>query len=96
MTKLTLISKRKQPLKPLIEAALNNELRLLMAGIQRTEKNIHAFEFRFGMKTADFLKRYENNELDETLELADWIGEFRMLNRLKDKLDTLQAVQFAD
>lgn len=96
MTKLTLISTRKQPLKPLVEAALNNELRLLMAGIQRTKKNIHSYESRFGMKTEDFLKRYENDELDETLEFAEWIGEFRMLNRLEEKTETLQEVQFAD
>jgi len=96
MTRLTLISTRKQPLKPLVEAALHNELRLLMAGIQRTEKNIHSYESRFGMKTEDFLKRYENNELDETLELAEWIGEYRMLNRLKEKTETLREVQFAD
>ena len=96
MTKLTLISTQKHPLKPLVEAALKNELRLLMAGIQRTERNIHSYESRFEMKTEDFLKRYENNDLDETLEFAEWIGEYRMLNRLKEKTETLREVQFAD
>ncbi len=96
MTKLTLISSRQHPLKPLVEAALNNELRLLMAGIQRTERNIQSFESRYGMTSEDFLGRYENNELDETLEFAEWIGEYRMLGRLREKTETLQEVQFAD
>jgi len=96
MTKLTLISTRKQPLKPLVEAALKNELRLLMAGIQRTEKNIRSYESQYEMKTEDFLNRYKNNELDETLEFAEWIGEHRMLDRLKEKTETLREVQFAD
>lgn len=96
MTKLTLISSRKQPLKPLVKAALNNELRLLEAGIQRTEKNIQSFESRFGMVTDEFMKRYENNEFDETLEFSEWIGEYRMLNRLKEKTQTLREVRFVD
>lgn len=96
MTKLTLISSRQQPLKPLIEAALNNELRLLESGIQRTEKNLQSFESRYGMATEEFIKRYENDELNETLEFAEWIGEYRMLNRLQEKTLTLREVQFAD
>lgn len=39
MTELTLISTNQRPLKPLVEAALANELRLLEAGIRRTEHN---------------------------------------------------------
>lgn len=96
MTKLTLISKRNQPFKNLIETALNNELRLLMAGIQRTQKNIQTFELRHEMSSEIFLKRYENNELDETLDFAEWIGEYRTLVLLQEKSETLQEVQFAD
>ena len=96
MTKLTLISSRKQPLKPLVEAALNNELRLLETGIHRTEKNLQCYESQYGMTTEEFIKRYENNELNETLQFAEWIGEYRMLNRLQEKTKTLQEVQFAD
>jgi len=96
MTRLTLISSRKQPLKPLVEAALNNELRLLDAGVQRTEKKLKLFETQFEMTTTVFLKRYENNELQETLEFAEWVGEYRMLFRLKEKTETLREVQFAD
>ena len=96
MTRLTLISSRKQPLKPLVEAALNNELRLLDAGVKRTEKKLKLFETQFGMTTTAFLKRYENNELQETLEFAEWVGEYRMLFRLIEKTQTLREVQFAD
>jgi hypothetical protein len=31
------------------------------------------------MTTKDFVRRFENDELDETLELAEWIGEYRLL-----------------
>ena len=96
MSRLTLISSRKQSLKPLVEAALNNELRLLDAGVKRTEKKLQLFESQFGMTTTALLKRYENNEFQETLEFAEWVGEYRMLFRLKEKTQTLREVQFAD
>lgn len=40
MADLKLVSTRKGQLKPLVEAALANELRLLEAGIHRTEQRI--------------------------------------------------------
>jgi hypothetical protein len=96
MTELVLVSKRRESLKPLVEAALTNELRLMDAGIARTERRLREFEARYGLATADFLRRFENDELDETLEYAEWIGEHRLLIRLKDKADTLRGIQFAN
>ena len=96
MTKLTLMSSRDHPLQPLVEAALANELRLLEAGIQRTEQRLREFEHTHQMSTAEFVARYENDELPETLELAEWIGEYRLLLRLRDKAETVRDLQFAD
>jgi hypothetical protein len=47
------------------------------------------------MTTKDFVRRFENDELDETLELAEWIGEYRLLQRLSDKTEALRGVRFA-
>lgn len=96
MVKLTLISTRERPLKPLIEAALENELRLLEAGIRRTEQKLREFEQRYHMTTEEFVSQYENDELPETLEFAEWIGEYRLLERLRDKADTLREVRFGN
>lgn len=96
MTELTLISKRQRPLKPLVEAALANESRLLEAGIQRTEKRLRDFEAQYQMSTDEFLRCYENDELEETLEFAEWIGEYRMLERLCEKASTLREIEFAN
>ena len=96
MTELTLVSKHERPLKPLVEAALANELRLVQAGIQRAEQRLSEFETQYGLSTAEFLRNFENNELEETLELDEWVGEHRMLERLREKADTLREIQFAD
>jgi phage shock protein A len=96
MTVLKLTSSRDRPLRPLVEAALQNELRLLQAGIQRTEARLRAFEAEHNLATEEFVRRYERDELTETLAFAEWIGEYRMLERLREKAETLQEIRFAD
>jgi hypothetical protein len=95
MTELTLVSTRQLPLRPLVEAALTNELRLLEAGIRRTERRLREFEMAHRMSTTDFLQRFENDELGETLEFAEWVGEYRLLQRLHEKTEALRGVRFA-
>jgi hypothetical protein len=94
MTALTLISTRQRPLQSLVEAAIQNELRILQAGIQRTEQRLYAFETQYGFSSQEFLQRYENDELPETLDFAEWVGECRLRERLGDKVETLQGIRF--
>ena len=82
MAELTLISPLPRPLQPLVEGALQNELRLLEAGVRRSDLRLQEFEAHYGLVTADFVQRYENDELEETLEFAEWIGEYRLRERL--------------
>ncbi len=96
MAQLTLISTREQPLKPLVEAALANELRLLEAAIRRTEQRLREFEAQYGLSTDEVIRRFENDELEETLEFAEWIGEYRLLERLREKADTLRGIESAN
>ena len=95
MTELTLVSSRQLPLKPLVETALANEVRLLEVGIRRTERRLREFETAHQMTTKEFVRRFEDDELDETLELAEWIGEYRLLQRLNEKIETLRGIRFA-
>lgn len=95
MSVLTLTSSRQRPLQPLVEAAIHNELRLLQSGIQRTEQRLQAFEAQYGFSSQEFLRRYENDKLSETLDFAEWVGECRLLERLREKADTLHEIRFA-
>ena len=94
MTDLRLVSTRKRQLKPLVEAAIANELRLLEAGVRRTEQRLLEFEEKYSLGTQKFISRYENDELEETVDFDEWIGEFRMLTRLREKADTLRGIRF--
>jgi len=96
MAALTLTSPRRRPLRPLIEGAIHNELGLLQSGIRRTERRLQAFEKQYSLSTEEFLRRYENDELPETLDYAEWVGEYRLLERMREKADTLQEIRFAN
>jgi hypothetical protein len=96
MEELKLISSYQRPLRPLIETALQNELRLLQVNIKRTEQNLSKFETRFGLSTSEFIKRFENDELPETLDYVEWIGEYRLLIRLHEKTEALRDIRFAN
>ena len=94
MTDIKLVSKGKRQLKPLVEAALANQLRLLQAGIRQTEERLKQFENQFQMNTQDFISRYENDEIEETLDKGEWIGEARLLKRLQEKAETIRDIRF--
>lgn len=96
MGDLRLVSTRKRQLKPLVEAALANELRLLEAGIRRTEQRLLQFEEKYQLGTQEFISRYENDEMHETIDFGEWIGEFRLLARLREKADILKDIRFAN
>ncbi|MBI5650474.1 MAG: hypothetical protein HZC40_08530 [Chloroflexi bacterium] len=96
MSQITLISPQERPLQPMIEAALQNELRLLEAGLHRTDMRVRHFETQYGMSTSEFLRKYQNDEVEETLEFVEWVGEFRMRERLQEKIKTLREIRFAN
>jgi hypothetical protein len=93
MSDVRLVTEGKRELKPLVQAALANELRLIEAGIRQTEKRLADFEKRFGVSTQDLIASYERDEREEVLELGEWIGEFRLLGRLREKAEVLRDIR---
>jgi hypothetical protein len=96
MAELTLTSKDSGSLKPLIEGAISEALRNTEAGIQLTEQRLQEFEHKYQLSTQEFLKRYENDELSETLDLDEWVGESRILQRLQEKVERLRGIEFTN
>ena len=96
MTELTLISSATRSIKPLVEAALWNEARLLEAGMRQTQHRLRKFEQQYALSTDEFVVKYSNDEIQETLETIEWLGEYRMAQTIQEKLDTLKEIQFAN
>ncbi|MBI5650990.1 MAG: hypothetical protein HZC40_11195 [Chloroflexi bacterium] len=72
-------------IKPLLQAAIQNELYVLEHGIARTRERIAAFEKQYGMSTDTFARRFNGQDLKETLDFIDWSGEIKTLRLLEDK-----------
>jgi len=88
MNELILVSDSRLKIKPIIEAALKNEMQLIRAGVQKIEQNLKGFEEKYHKNTEKFISEYD--KLEETIDFIEWIGEFRMLKRLTDKLETMK------
>ncbi len=80
----------------MVEATRHNEPRLLEAGIRQTGKRLRKFEEKYNMSTESFISGYENDTIEETVEFAEWIGEWRMLERLTDKSEALKSIHFGN
>ncbi len=93
MAQVTLSSDSERPLRPLVEVALADALRLEEAGLWRTEQRLREFEGRYGMATAEFIARYERDELEETPDFDEWVGEHRLLLRQREKADALRGIR---
>jgi hypothetical protein len=96
MYELKLVSKTEHVLKPIVEAALENELHLIEAGIRQTEQHLKKFEEKYQLNTRDFITEYENDRFEESMEFIEWIGEFKLLERLLEKADILRSISFAN
>jgi len=94
MPELRMVYTGERDLGPLVEAALNNELQMIELGIKKTEYKLKKFEIKYAMNTKAFISDYENDKLMETMEFIEWIGEFRMLERLIDKSKMLKSIRF--
>jgi tetratricopeptide (TPR) repeat protein len=96
MSELKLISKHSGPLKSLVEGAIIELLNSTEEAIRYTEQRIYEFEKKYQLSTQEFLGRFENDEFQETLDLDEWIGESRMLQRLQEKAERLRGIEFAN
>ncbi len=94
MTELKLISKQSTPIQPIVQNAIDSFVRSSEDGIQKTQQRLREFEHKYQMTTREFIQRYENDELDETLEFGEWIGESRMLQGLLEDVEQLRGIEF--
>jgi len=93
---VTLVSPSGIPIRALVESALRSELKMIELSLGRTERNLQAFEQKYGMSSAEFYRRLTEDELPETLDFIEWAGEYKTLQRLQEKHQTLQEIQFAN
>ena len=82
-------------LRPLLRAALQNEVKMLAVGIKRTRERLASFEKLYGMPSEEFERRFEAGEIKETLDFIDWLMEIQALRSLDEQYQALKNARFA-
>ena len=82
-------------IKPLLQSAIQSELKVLAHGIQRTNKRLTGFEEQFSFSSEDFERKYSAGELEESLDFIDWFGEIKTLHLLQDQEKALQEIEIS-
>ena len=93
LQEITIKSNAEESIKPLIESAIQNQLKTLHHGIKRTKERISEFEKKLGMSSEEFEKRFQENKVEETLDTIDWNMELTALRLLKNKFDCLDSAE---
>ncbi len=83
-------------LRPLLEAAMHAQLRIIETGLRRTERRLHDFENQYNMSSEEFYQRLTQDQIEETLDTIEWAGEYHTLLRLRQQHETLKEARIAD
>ena len=83
-------------LRPLLEAAMHTQLRVIRTGLRRTERRLQDFESQYNMSSEEFYQRLAQDQVEETLDTIEWAGEYQTWLRLHRQYETLLGARVAD
>ena len=95
LQQLTIKTRDRAALKPVLQSAISNEKKMLALGLERTRQRLTEFEQKLGMSSAEFERRLTANELKETVEFTDWRLEIGALRLLESQYEALQEAEVA-
>ncbi|MBU4226240.1 MAG: hypothetical protein KKC71_10530 [Chloroflexi bacterium] len=93
LQQVTITTPNAKRFKPLLRSALEREARLLEHSLTRTRQALETFETRFGMKSADFERKFKAREIEESLDYLDWWMELEALHHLEGQQQSLREAK---
>ncbi len=93
LEQVTISTKNVERFKPLLRSALEREIHLVEYSILKTRERLAEFEEKFGMETAEFERRFNADDLGETLDFLEWWGEVKTLRLLDEKKNLIKSAQ---
>ncbi len=89
---VTIQTRHKTTLRPIVLSALENERRMLSLGLAQSRERLAEFERQYGMTSVEFERRLNAGELDEILSFTDWRMEIGMLKLLEQQYEALLEI----
>ena len=93
MARVIIEPQSSENVKNLVGLALENQLRVLTAGIAKTKSKLRELEKENGMESRVFYERYEEGKLGDDLKYMRWAGEYETLKRLEKDYQDLQGIE---
>lgn len=93
MVRVTIEPQAATNVKVLIQAAVDNQLRIIEFGIARTKAKLQELENRFEMDSEDFYQQFSQGKLGDDMEYIRWAGEYETLDELQRDYDDLRNTQ---
>jgi len=93
LTQLIVKSSSASNVRPLIQAALDHEARILQIGIQKTTRRLQDFERRFEMESLKFYQDFQAGKMGDDMEYMKWAGEYETLLQLQEDYAEIKEIQ---
>jgi hypothetical protein len=88
---VTVRSQTELDLKALIETALQGQLIAVQHELARSQAKLTAFEQRYGLSSAELVRRYQGRKLEPGVDLVDWWDEIQTAARLQQEVQALET-----
>jgi hypothetical protein len=82
---------------PLVRSAIESEMAKLELALKMAEKRLAPFEEKYGVTSDYFIAEMTAEDMaghDE--EYVQWAGEYKLMQRLQEKLRKLQEISYDD
>ncbi len=81
----------------LVRGAIESKMARIRLGLEITQKKLAKFEAKYQVSSEKFISEMAAEDLFEgDMEYVEWAGEYRILQKLKEDLERLEAVEYAD
>ena len=79
--------------KSLVKSAVENELKIIGFGIDKTKKRLEELEKKFGMDSGNFYRKFNEGKMGDDLEYIRWAGEYETLQKLQRDHNDLRETE---
>ncbi len=94
MIQLIVKSENKRSATALLLSVIHRQMKMITTGIQRTQQRLKYFEEKYHYSTQSLLKREAEGTLDDNnLDIIEWLGESRILERLETEYQDLVGIE---
>lgn len=93
MSQLILEYEGKVSVENSIKSAIDKEIRTLEIGVDLSKKALKQFEEKYKMSSEIFFDKMEKGEIDDSLDFIEWAGEYELLLRTEQKVNTLKGIR---